>query len=166
MPLDSVDDSPFDAYGYPFSAPSASSASSPPSLFSNLEASISGGSATPPASMARSSGPPTMASSSRAGSIQPQFNMDSATQLLAYFRTHLLGRFPVLELPEDATVAGLARERPFVLLAILAATSAARAVGGRSLYDQEFRKVLGVKFVAGQERTVEMLVGLLVYCAW
>lgn len=62
----------------------------------------------------------------------------------------------------------LARDRPFVLLALLAAASGSRTAlrGGGSLYDEEFRKILGLKFVAGGERSVELLVGLLIYSAW
>jgi len=53
-----------------------------------------------------------------------------------------------------------------VLLAILASASGCRTVQGHGLYDEEFRKVLGLKYVAGGERCLEMLQGLLVYCAW
>jgi len=160
VPLASVDDYGYDAYALSGPSAAASSASSPFSLLSALEAAAPPTPPTPPRAAAAAAG------SARAGGLQPQFNMDSATQLLAYFAGSMLPRFPVLALPADATVAGLARDRPFVLLAVLAATSAARAVGGRSLYDQEFRRVLGLKFVAGQERTLEMLTALLVYCAW
>ncbi|KAL8295915.1 hypothetical protein RB597_009048 [Gaeumannomyces tritici] len=103
------------------------------------------------------------------GLRRPQFNLDSATALLAAFRRSMDPYFPVAAVSEHDTVSSLARDRPFVLLAVLAAASGARVAlrGGRgSLYDEEFRKVLGLKFVAGGERTVELLVGLLVYCAW
>lgn len=63
-------------------------------------------------------------------------------------------------------LSSLARARPFVLLAMLAAASSARSLQGHGLYDQEFRKVLGLKLVSGGERSVELLVGLLIYCAW
>lgn len=98
--------------------------------------------------------------------IQPQFNVDSATALLESFKGVMLRQFPVLLIAEDATVATLARDRPFVLLAVLAAASGSRSLQGHSLYDEEFRKILGLKFVAGGERSVELLVGLVVYIAW
>lgn len=103
------------------------------------------------------------------GLRRPQFNLDSAAALLAAFRRGMDPYFPVAAVGEHDTVPGLARDRPFVLLAVLAAASGARVAlrGGRgSLYDEEFRKILGLKFVAGGERSVELLVGLLVYCAW
>lgn len=73
---------------------------------------------------------------------------------------------PCIALAEDATVPQLAAKKPFLLLAILAAASGSRTLQGHSLYDAEFRKVLGLKFVAGGERTLELLQGLVIYCAW
>lgn len=98
--------------------------------------------------------------------IQPQFNADSAATLLESFRSVQMRQFPVIHIPEDATVASLAREQPFVLLAVLAAASNSRSLQGHSLYDEEFRKILGLKFVAGGERSVELLLGLVIYVAW
>ncbi|KAI0195776.1 hypothetical protein EV127DRAFT_358260 [Xylaria flabelliformis] len=97
--------------------------------------------------------------------IKPQFNLDSATKLLASFR-NMLPHLPCLVLPEDADVRSLSRRSPFVLLAILAVTSCSSSLQGHSLYDEEFRKVLGLKFVAGGERSLELLQGVLIYCSW
>lgn len=115
-----------------------------------------------------SSSTPSTTSQSTHGfsSIQPQFNLDSATSLLESFREGMLPWYPALILPPDASVSSLARERPFVLLAILAATCSSRSLQGHNLYDEEFRKVLGLKFVSGGERSLELLVGLLIYIAW
>ncbi|KAF4333652.1 hypothetical protein FBEOM_12522 [Fusarium beomiforme] len=109
-------------------------------------------------------------SSSHTHSIQslhakPQFNLDSAESLLVSFRG-MLAHYPVIVLKPDETVASLAATRPFVLLAILAAASGSRTLQGHTLYDEEFRKVLGLKFVAGGERSMELLQGILIYCAW
>ncbi|EGZ76563.1 hypothetical protein NEUTE2DRAFT_153444 [Neurospora tetrasperma FGSC 2509] len=114
-------------------------------------------------------------------SVQPQFNVDSASRLLDTFRNVMLWHFPCVLIDhvvynnnekeevkaelEEATVASLARERPFVLLAVLAAASSTRTLQGHSLYDEEFRKILGLKFVAGGERSLELLQGLAVYVA-
>lgn len=78
----------------------------------------------------------------------------------------MLIQSPCIVLPADATVAHLASTRPFVLLAILAAASTSRTLQGHSLYDEEFRKVLSLKFVAGGERSVELLQGLIIFCSW
>lgn len=96
---------------------------------------------------------------------QPQFNIESATQLLEAFRK-MQPYFPLISLPEDADVASLAKDRPFELLAILASATGSKSLQGHSLYDEEFRKILALKFVAGGERTLDLLLGLLIYCAW
>ncbi|KAK0628183.1 hypothetical protein B0T17DRAFT_614137 [Bombardia bombarda] len=98
--------------------------------------------------------------------LQPQFNLDSAASLLGTFRTVMLEHFPCAVVGEHETVASLAQDRPFVLLALLAAASSSRTLQGHSLYDEEFRKILGLKFVAGGERSLELLQGLVVYVAW
>lgn len=122
---------------------------------------------TPHSSMSFSSPSPSTPASQPIESLQgkPQFNLASAESLLSAFRT-MLPHFPCIIIPEDATVSHLAATKPFVLLAILAATSGSRSLQGQNLYDDEFRKVLGLKFVAGGERTLELLQGILIYCAW
>ncbi|KAH6986653.1 hypothetical protein EDB80DRAFT_181444 [Ilyonectria destructans] len=108
--------------------------------------------------------------SSHSHSIQslhakPQFNLESADDLLSSFRV-MLPYFPCIDLKPEVTVLSLAASRPFVLLAILAAASGSRTLQGHSLYDEEFRKVLGVKVVTGGEKSIELLQGMLIYCAW
>lgn len=98
--------------------------------------------------------------------LQPEFNLDSAAGLFDTFRRAMLGHFHCVEIGADETVASMARERPFVLLALLAAASGCRTLQGHSLYDGEFRKILGLKFVAGGERSLELLQGLVIYVAW
>lgn len=113
---------------------------------------------------------PAASSSTNSQSIEdlhgkPQFNLASAESLLKSFH-NMLPQFPCLVVPPDATIPVLAATRPFVLLAILAAASGSKTLQGHSLYDAEFRKVLALKFVAGGERNIPLLQGLLVYCAW
>lgn len=96
---------------------------------------------------------------------QPQFNLSSAESLLASFRD-MLAHFPCIVLRPEDSVTSLAAERPFVLLAILAAASGSRTLQGHNLYDEEFRKVLGLKFVAAGDRSLELLQGILIYCTW
>ncbi|KAH0493331.1 hypothetical protein TgHK011_000005 [Trichoderma gracile] len=96
---------------------------------------------------------------------KPSFNLASAESLLVSFRS-MLCHFPCVKLDPDASVSVLASSRPFVLLALLAAASGSRSVQGNGLYDEEFRRILGLKFVACGERTLEILQGILIYCAW
>ncbi|CAI6094070.1 unnamed protein product [Clonostachys chloroleuca] len=96
---------------------------------------------------------------------KPQFNLSSAESLLEAFHA-MVPQFPCILLPQNATVPTLAATKPFLLLAILASTSGSKTLQGHTLYDAEFRKVLGLKFVAGGERNIQLLQGLLIYCAW
>lgn len=119
----------------------------------------------PPASAS-----PAASSSTNSHSIQdlhakPTFNLVSAQSLLDTFRSMLV-YCPCIVLPPDATVSQLSATRPFVLLAILAAASGSRTLQGHNLYDEEFRKVLALKVVAGGEQSIELLQGILVYCIW
>ncbi|OAA75188.1 Zn(2)-C6 fungal-type DNA-binding domain protein [Akanthomyces lecanii RCEF 1005] len=96
---------------------------------------------------------------------RPSFNISSAESLLDTFRS-MLYYCPCILLPEDVTVRDLAQTRPFVLLAILAAAAGAKSLQGHNLYDDEFRKVFALKLVAGGERSLELLQGILIYCLW
>lgn len=100
------------------------------------------------------------------GHVKPLFNLASAESLLHSFRRTRLEHLPCIVLPTDASVPHLAATQPFVLLAILAASSGSKTLQGHGLYDEEFRRVLGCKFVAGCERSLELLQGILIYSAW
>lgn len=120
-------------------------------------------------------GSPSVGASPAAGSgpkrplnalgLQPQFNLLSAQTLLDQFRD-MLPHCPLLVWPDRADVKFMAKESPFLLLAILAAVSCSVNLQGHNLYDEEFRKVLGLKFVTGGERSLELLQGVLIYLAW
>jgi hypothetical protein len=147
------------------SIPVGASASTPPSSVSL------GGGAAPIAFKGKRKG--ALASLG----VRPQFNLDSAEKLLAEFDSRMLLHFPAVaptpaclqgddgEAPEFS-VPRLAQTKPFVLLSVLAAASGSRTLQGHSLYDDEFRKILGLKFVAGGERSLELLQGLVIYTAW
>ncbi|KAM3514268.1 hypothetical protein MY11210_002058 [Beauveria gryllotalpidicola] len=116
-------------------------------------------------SYSNSASSPSTSSTTTTTTTRPRFNLASAASLLDFFRG-MLTYCPVILLPADVTVRDLARTRPFVLLAILAAAAGARSLQGHSLYDDEFRRVFALKLVAGGERSVELLQGILIYCLW
>ncbi|KAH7304993.1 hypothetical protein B0I35DRAFT_454508 [Stachybotrys elegans] len=130
----------------------------PDTMVGGFEPSLVAGMPTPPASSSHSHPIQSM-------HTKPRFNRASADSLLASFSA-MLAHFPCIMLPADVTVSHLAATKPFVLLAILAASSGSRTLQGHLLYDEEFRKVLGLKVVAGGERSLELLQGILIYCAW
>ncbi|KAK4078348.1 uncharacterized protein Triagg1_3364 [Trichoderma aggressivum f. europaeum] len=96
---------------------------------------------------------------------KPQFNMASAESLLHNFSS-MLEYIPFIVLPADSTVTQVAAAKPFILLAILTVSSRSRPVQKHSLYDEEFLRVLGLKYVSGGERSLQLLQGLLIYCSW
>ncbi|KAK0730037.1 hypothetical protein B0H67DRAFT_596295 [Lasiosphaeris hirsuta] len=181
----------YDDYDYEMAdSPWLATGGAAPRTSSNAGSVVSHASSLPVGASALSTPPSSVAAASRVGGsgaganhamgttkskttaaalgLRPQFNLDSASALLATFREVMVAHFPciVLDDGEASTVASMAKERPFVLLAILAAASSSRTLQGHSLYDEEFRKILGLKFVAGGERSLELLQGLVVYVAW
>ncbi|KAH7047310.1 hypothetical protein B0J12DRAFT_666307 [Macrophomina phaseolina] len=139
VPPAAVDDAMPSAL-YPVPSPASAPATSAPSISSN-------------------------GSTMRGISIPAQFSLDSALALLSSFR-HMLPNYPCVALPEEASVPSLAREQPFLLLAMLAAASGSRTLNGHGLYDEEFRKMLAFRYVMAGERSLELLQGLIIYCAW
>ncbi|PCG89032.1 Hypothetical protein PENO1_106900 [Penicillium occitanis (nom. inval.)] len=96
---------------------------------------------------------------------QPLFDVASAEILLKSFKSTFT-YLPFMVFPDDITISHLATEKPFVLLAILTVASGSRMVQKHALYDDEFRKALGLKYGSGGERSLELLQGILIYCAW
>lgn len=96
---------------------------------------------------------------------KPQFNAASAQSLLETFGG-MLKNLPFLDICNGTTVPQLASTHPFALLAILTVASGLSSVQTHSLYDEEFLKVLGLKYVSGGDSSLELLQALLIYCAW
>ncbi|CRG83894.1 hypothetical protein PISL3812_01250 [Talaromyces islandicus] len=96
---------------------------------------------------------------------QPLFDMASAESLLNTFKS-MVDYLPFIVFPDDSPVSYLATTKPFILLSILTVASGSKMVQKHALYDDEFRKALGLKYVSGGEKSLELLQGLLIYCAW
>ncbi|RMJ12426.1 hypothetical protein CDV36_007912 [Fusarium kuroshium] len=96
---------------------------------------------------------------------QPLFDMASAESLLSTFKS-MVNYLPFIVFPDDSSVPYLAATKPFTLLAILTVASGSNMVQKHALYDDEFRKALGLKYVSGGEKSLELLQGVLIYCAW
>lgn len=114
------------------------------------------------------SSPPALSDTSRSISDiwrQPLFDLASAESLLNTFKS-MVGYLPFIIFPDDSSISQLATTRPFTLLSILTVASGSTMVQRHALYDDEFRKALGLKYVAGGEKSLELLQGLLIYCAW
>ena len=96
---------------------------------------------------------------------QPLFDMASAESLLHTFKS-MVTYLPFIVFPDDCNVSHLAATKPFTLLSILTVASGPQMVQKHALYDDEFRKALGLKYVSGGEKSLELLQGVLIYCAW
>ncbi|OIW27601.1 hypothetical protein CONLIGDRAFT_671358 [Coniochaeta ligniaria NRRL 30616] len=96
---------------------------------------------------------------------QPLFDVASAEALLNRFRS-TVSYLPFVKLCEEDTVSHLNATKPFVLLAILTVASGAISIQKHALYEEEFQTALGLKHVAGGESSLELLQGVLIYCAW
>ncbi|KAI5455770.1 hypothetical protein BGZ63DRAFT_397914 [Mariannaea sp. PMI_226] len=97
--------------------------------------------------------------------IKPTFDQTSRESLLSNFRS-MLTYFPFITLSPEVSIRELTLSQPVVLLAILSATSSLQTPGTRSSYDAEFTKELAIRYVTNGERTLELLQGILIYCAW
>ncbi len=85
---------------------------------------------TPPSPAASKPKATGSRSASSALGLQPQFNLESAETLLKTFMGPMVDNFPCIVLPDDANVYYLSSDRPFVLLAILAAASSSTLCKG------------------------------------
>jgi hypothetical protein len=95
---------------------------------------------------------------------QRTLSIERAKELLSSFRDVSIF-LPFVVVPETATVQSMARNSPFLLLALLTAASATDTKLHYQL-DHEFRRVLSLKVVAEGQRGLDFLQGLLVYIAW
>ena len=91
-------------------------------------------------------------------------SLDAADGFLSRFRT-MTSYFPFFAVPRHATLLTMCKERPFALVAALAAATSS---------DKKLQKSLGDKFrtcalhavMVHNERSLDLLNGILVYLAW
>jgi hypothetical protein len=104
------------------------------------------------------------------GSVPEQFfgrgllTVEKACSFLATFR-EMSSYFPFVILPAEATVQSMFLEQPFLLLAVLAASSSAEKKLQHVL-EEELRSTLSSRVVLEGEKSLDLLQGLLVYLAW
>ncbi|KAF2703314.1 hypothetical protein K504DRAFT_392946 [Pleomassaria siparia CBS 279.74] len=94
-------------------------------------------------------------------------NTDShidAEQYLHTFRTYHLKSFPFLHLPNDMTVSEMQRERPFLWMNIQAVCTQSPAA--QANLGIQIRRMLATKIIMEGERSLDLLLGLLVFTAW
>ena len=91
-------------------------------------------------------------------------SLKQAEELLLAFREKD-SFFPFVQIPPNATIPSLSRTSPFLLLAILAASSTKDPLLHHQI-DHEFRRVLGSEIFLQSQKNLDFLQGLLVYIVW
>lgn len=88
---------------------------------------------------------------------------EKARQLLDEYMTTTGQLFPFVLLPPTVTLSSMRRERPFVLLAILAVTMEFPHQERLAL---EFRKALAQTMIVESKNSLDLLQGILIFCTW
>jgi hypothetical protein len=77
----------------------------------------------------------------------------------------LLEKFPYVAIPSTDTVESMRRDRPFLLLAVLASSTFDRFATQKAL-SEEIKQIVNVRIVAQGEKSLDLLEGLIVHIAW
>lgn len=88
-----------------------------------------------------------------------------AERLIATFQLDLVPKFPFVLLGHGETAARLRNREPFLFLCVVAA-SMGSAHPLRKIVTEEIMNHVTLRIVAGSERSLELLRGLLVHSAW
>lgn len=90
--------------------------------------------------------------------------LEKAENSLRYFRT-TAANSPFVIIPPDTSLDYLRRQKPFLLLTILA-MAAIDNIRLQNLLDQEIRDTLGRRVFSSGERSLDLLQGILIYLTW
>jgi hypothetical protein len=85
-------------------------------------------------------------------------------EILETYRTNMVAYFPIVVIKKDVTVRQLSEERPFLWLVIRALCS--KNAARQAALGIEVRKVLGREILLEGTKTLDLLLGLLVFAAW
>jgi hypothetical protein len=123
-------------------------------------------SATTPLSQPTLSGPISSDGDSdpRRSQPAPKLGKEDIRKYFSKFRNSLT-YFPFVNLPKDITVEVVMKDHPFLMLGILAAMSMPDIYIHQRL-DARFKRVLSEKTIEQDEKSLDLLQGLLVYLSW
>jgi hypothetical protein len=94
----------------------------------------------------------------------PKLGKDDIRRYFAKFQNSQTC-FPFIYFPKDITIEVVMKDHPFLLLGILAAMSMPDVYIHQRL-DAKFKRVLSEKTIERDEKSLDLLQGLLVYLAW
>lgn len=89
---------------------------------------------------------------------------EKAEQFLVFFKSYFLPWMPFIHLPDDLSARKLYLERPYVWLSIMV-TCTPGTPDTRRL-DGIFRKKIAEAMVVNNEKTMDLLLGALIFIAW
>ncbi|RAH59739.1 hypothetical protein BO85DRAFT_467435 [Aspergillus piperis CBS 112811] len=93
------------------------------------------------------------------------FTLLECEELLANFRLHKMPLFPFVIIPTQLGVPTLRQQFPFLLLCIVTACLEHKPLSQLKT-EQEVRRSIATRLVANLERSLDLLLGLLVHVAW
>lgn len=110
---------------------------------------------------------PSIASVPEKSDVVPGYALESEAELeecLETYRTEMVPYFPIVCIGADITATQLKQERPFLHLVI-------RAICSKNLRRQAFlilqvKKILGSEMLLEGEKSLELLLGVLVFASW
>ncbi|THC94481.1 hypothetical protein EYZ11_006046 [Aspergillus tanneri] len=91
--------------------------------------------------------------------------LTQAGPLLEKFRSVKMPQFPFVVIPSTTTAWTLQNQSPFLFLAIMAASTEDNPVLQKTL-DQQLKQRIGLNIIMNNERSMDLLLGLLVHIAW
>lgn len=81
------------------------------------------------------------------------------------FRDHLTGQFPFVVVPANSTATDLHRTKPFLFKVILLVASF-EFVESQTEMAKEVMEMLSNRMIIGNEKSLDLLQGLLIFLAW
>ncbi|RDH30694.1 hypothetical protein BDQ94DRAFT_161179 [Aspergillus welwitschiae] len=93
------------------------------------------------------------------------FTLLECEELLAKFRLHKMVQFPFVIIPTHLGVPTLRRQFPFLLMCTITACLEHKASLQHGM-EQEVREFIATRLVINSERSLDLLLGLLVHVAW
>lgn len=91
--------------------------------------------------------------------------LDEGEKLLDYYRTKMTPHFPFVIIPKRKAVGELAKDRPGLSLAALAAAAHSNLQLQRSL-NKVFNNLIATRLLKGSFGTIDLLQGLIIHAAW
>ncbi|KAF3760415.1 hypothetical protein M406DRAFT_237312, partial [Cryphonectria parasitica EP155] len=101
---------------------------------------------------------------SRAAILTERLTPDEAEQNLVEFRAHYGSACPFVYLPPEVTSQQLLEEKPFTWLNIMAVTT--KSLRQQQLMHGAVRQQLADEMVLANEKSIDLLYGLLIYISW